>query len=413
MTQIEDVIVSSVTELIRIFVLLEYLKIFLETYSVKRNITNCTITYAITLLSYLAFHNVLINLVVTIIGIVFLSTGFVGQFKKKLLLSIMVYGIMFVIDLLAAFLLYEAPDSNNYEIVSSFISVMFFYIVVIGIKKVFKENGKVDLSGQWYLLLFSALLSIAALYIVYKDMVVSRVAVITISIIVLFFNIMLYIFYISMLDRFLYERENLELKQQMNIYEKQMRNDIDNNKKIRTIRHDMKHHIREINDLLTKNKVEQAKEYLIQINNDIVNAQNIYNTGNDAFDGILNFYAEKYINKSLELEVAVAIPENLEINIYDVNIILGNLLDNALENATDGSKVNLDIKYNAGMLHISICNLYDGNIKRIDGNILSKKGENHGFGLGNIKRIADKYDGSMLVKYENGKFNVDIIMYIS
>jgi sensor histidine kinase regulating citrate/malate metabolism len=216
-----------------------------------------------------------------------------------------------------------------------------------------------------------------------------------------------------MLDRFLYERENLELKQQMNIYEKQMRNDIDNNKKIRTIRHDMKHHIREINDLLTKNKVEQAKEYLIQINNDIVNAQNIYNTGNDAFDGILNFYAEKYINKSLELEVAVAIPENLEINIYDVNIILGNLLDNALENATDGSKVNLDIKYNAGMLHISICNLYDGNIKRIDGNILSKKGENHGFGLGNIKRIADKYDGSMLVKYENGKFNVDIIMYIS
>jgi signal transduction histidine kinase len=355
----------------------------------------------------------LINLVVTIIGIVFLSTGFVGQFKKKLLLSIMVYGIMFVIDLLAAFLLYEAPDSNNYEIVSSFISVMFFYIVVIGIKKVFKENGKVDLSGQWYLLLFSALLSIAALYIVYKDMVVSRVAVITISIIVLFFNIMLYIFYISMLDRFLYERENLELKQQMNIYEKQMRNDIDNNKKIRTIRHDMKHHIREINDLLTKNKVEQAKEYLIQINNDIVNAQNIYNTGNDAFDGILNFYAEKYINKSLELEVAVAIPENLEINIYDVNIILGNLLDNALENATDGSKVNLDIKYNAGMLHISICNLYDGNIKRIDGNILSKKGENHGFGLGNIKRIADKYDGSMLVKYENGKFNVDIIMYIS
>jgi hypothetical protein len=33
---------------------------------------------------------------------------------------------------------------------------------------------------------------------------------------------MLYIFYMSMLDRFLYERENLELKQQMNIYERQI-----------------------------------------------------------------------------------------------------------------------------------------------------------------------------------------------
>lgn len=35
----------------------------------------------------------------------------------------------------------------------------------------------------------------------------------------------------SMLDRFLYERENLELKQQMNIYERQIRSDIENNRK--------------------------------------------------------------------------------------------------------------------------------------------------------------------------------------
>lgn len=92
------------------------------------------------------------------------------------------------------------------------------------------------MSGQWYLLLYSALLSIAVLYVVYKDMVVSRIAVLTISIIILSFNLMLYIFYMSMLDRFLYERENLELKQQMNIYERQIRSDIENNRKIRTIK---------------------------------------------------------------------------------------------------------------------------------------------------------------------------------
>ena len=86
---------------------------------------------------------------------------------------------------------------------------MFFYIVVIGIKNAFKEKGRIDLSGQWYLLLYSALLSIAVLYVVYKDMVVSRIAVLTISIIILSFNLMLYIFYMSMLDRFLYEREIL------------------------------------------------------------------------------------------------------------------------------------------------------------------------------------------------------------
>ena len=50
-----------------------------------------------------------------------------------------------------------------------------------------------------------------------------------------------------------------------------------------------------------KDKIQQAKDYLHQISDDIINAQNIYNTGNEAFDGILNFYAEKYMNKSLEL----------------------------------------------------------------------------------------------------------------
>ena len=41
-----------------------------------------------------------------------------------------------------------------------------------------------------------------------------------------------------------------------------------------------------------KDKVQQAKDYLQQMSDEIISAQNIYNTGNEAFDGILNFYAE-------------------------------------------------------------------------------------------------------------------------
>ena len=44
----------------------------------------------------------------------------------------------------------------------------------------------------------------------------------------------------------------------------------------RTIKHDMKHHIREINDLLMKDKVQQAKDYLQQMSDEIISAQNIY-----------------------------------------------------------------------------------------------------------------------------------------
>ena len=74
----------------------------------------------------------------------------------------------------------------------------------------------------------------------------------------------------------------------------------------------------------------------------------------------------------------------------------------------------MDIKYTAGMIHISMSNLYDGSINKIDGHIISKKDDkdNHGYGLDSIKRIVDKYDGSMIKSYENGQFEVDIIIYL-
>lgn len=93
MMQLEDVVVSGVTEFVRIYIILEYFKIFLNVHSLRRNIISCVITYIITLLSYLVFHNVLVNLIVTVAGIIFLSGSFRGKFQKKLLLSIMLYAI--------------------------------------------------------------------------------------------------------------------------------------------------------------------------------------------------------------------------------------------------------------------------------------------------------------------------------
>ena len=158
----------------------------------------------------------------------------------------------------------------------------------------------------------------------------------------------------------------------------------------------MKHHIREINDLLMKDKIQQAKDYLHQISDEIINAQNIYNTGNEAFDGILNFYAEKYMNKSLELAVSVAIPENLEINIYDVNIILGNLLDNAIEAAADSKDkyIILHILKKESSVFFIIYNTFreKPDLEKIFEKGYTTKGDEHGNGLYFVKEYLEKRD---------------------
>ena len=95
------------------------------------------------------------------------------------------------------FLDIEMPDYNGIyvgEYIRNDINNDTMHIIYVSSKtnyamELFKIHpyGRIDLSGQWYLLLFSALLSIAVLYVVYKNMVVSRSAVLTISIIILVF----------------------------------------------------------------------------------------------------------------------------------------------------------------------------------------------------------------------------------
>ena len=42
--------------------------------------------------------------------------------------------------------------------------------------------------------------------------------------------------------------------------------------------------------------------------------------------------------------------------------------------------------------------------------ILWVEGENHGIGLDNVKRIVDKYDGTMVIECDNGRFDIDVIV---
>lgn len=50
--------------------------------------------------------------------------------------------------------------------------------------------------------------------------------------------------------------------------------------------------------------------------------------------------------------------------------------------------------------------------RKVNGNIVSRKGENHGIGLDNVKRIVDKYDGTMVIECDNGRYDIDVIMFV-
>jgi sensor histidine kinase YesM len=51
-------------------------------------------------------------------------------------------------------------------------------------------------------------------------------------------------------------------------------------------------------------------------------------------------------------------------------------------------------------------------LNKKDGILISRKSEEHGFGLENVKRIVKKYNGDIVISADNILFSVGIVMYV-
>lgn len=410
----EYTIADIFMELIRVLIISEYFTIFNNVKNNKVRNCICIISYIMTLVCYIFFNNMAVNLVISLMAIFLIGCTYSGSLKKTILLSVMCYAIQCASDVIAVFLFTKLSDNGNYELVSMYLSVLLFYIIVIVLKNVYKKQVQEEFSGQWSYLLISAICSICILYMIANDTGMARITIVVTGIVVLAVNIMLYRFYVSMSDRFIYEQDNILLRKQMDIYEQQISANVENAEKIRAIRHDMKHHIREIKELSEKGMTKEINEYIDMLAGDINEAQSYIDTGNAALDGIVNYYMSVAATENIIFDTNISVPQNMQIKTYDLNIIMGNLLDNAFENTmmAKNKQVLLKMKYFNSILYISSINTYTGAIKKSGEKFISLKDSSHGYGVDNIKRIVNKYNGNIEIDYKNNVFNISIVLYI-
>lgn len=100
-------------------------------------------------------------------------------------------------------------------------------------------------------------------------------------------------------------------------------------------------------------------------------------------------------------------PENLEIQSYDIGVILGNALDNAIEACQRLVQIHPQAKpfirlssFQRGKyFFLEVENSFDGKLKRNSRSefpaTLKKEQQIHGIGFANMKKTAEKYDGAV------------------
>jgi len=186
-------------------------------------------------------------------------------------------------------------------------------------------------------------------------------------------------------------------------------------KQMRGWRHDYHNHMQTIKAYRALDENEKIDTYLNSLETDLTSVDTLIKSGNVMVDAILNSKLSLAKSRKVNIDAKAVVPKNITISEIDLCVIVGNLLDNAIEaciRIDDEKKrfIRLYMDLKRDNLYISVTNSCSGKLKKYDGRYISSKGENHGFGLMRVDKTVDKYAGYIKRRNEEGAFTSEIIL---
>lgn len=186
-------------------------------------------------------------------------------------------------------------------------------------------------------------------------------------------------------------------------------------RKMRGWRHDYHNHIQVLKAHLEFGRYEEARQYLAMLNDDLTTVDTVIKTGNVMVDAILNSKLTMIKEREIQVDATAVVPQDVPFSGIDLSVLIGNLLDNAMEACTqvlnkDERFIRIYIDIVKKQLYISVTNSMDGRARKKGLQYLSTKAGLHGFGLLRIDRIASKYGGFINRQNEEGVFATEVML---
>jgi two-component system sensor histidine kinase AgrC len=186
--------------------------------------------------------------------------------------------------------------------------------------------------------------------------------------------------------------------------------------RLKSERHDFNHHLGVIYGLLESGEADKAGEYASRLVKTAGEVQNLVNVSYPMVRAMLNYKLSAAKEKDIQLKLHVGIPEGLALPEFDLTVILGNLLDNAVEACMtveeNNRYIGLNMFYKPNYLIIQTENPVSESPEPQHGRRRTTKldAENHGYGLRNMEYLAQKHDGFMKTTHESGVFIADVAL---
>lgn len=366
-----------------------------------------------------AYINIIITSIMVILVAIF---AYKGQFFIKVIFSFSFIVIWMLMETCCGYLfMYLHINYMKPQTLGSILSNTLFLCVIWALKVFFSKEEIHELTVGYSIILM--LIPTGSIFVINTIFRLSNKSYghpesgsLVATIIILILNISIFKLYLKLAENLRVKKENTIYEKQIELYGKHQNEHELALLQLRNIRHEIKNYLITVLAYIENQEDEKASAFIREVLNDINAGKKKSNTGNIIIDSLMNYYSSVAEQKQILFTTRPSIPIQLPFKGADLGALLGNALDNAIEAAEKAKKkyVKVYINYDKYNLLITIINSYDGVLlQSVDGHLKTRKKDrdNHGMGIKIMKRTAEKYDGSVFLQYTENEFILKIVLY--
>ncbi len=359
---------------------------------------------------YVLFRNTQLNLITNIIPFLLITFIYKSKVIIRIITTIMIYAISMIWDGVL-YACAQALSINSVIISTGIGTTLLVFLTELIIERLirYKRHQKMLAIHLMTIITLPTASIIIGIFTMQPAQFNSHPGMIAIECFLLLgINVMVFALY-DIIGK-IYEQQNMQnvLQNQNQAYANQIEIMNMTQKQIRFLKHDMKNHLSKIRTFAQQQDYDSILKYTSTAEQ-YVNIQDSYSeSGNVGVDSIINLKLNEAHMLGAIIKLDIIIPNKMSISDFDINIILGNLLDNAINalKTCDNKRLYVKLEYESGVLYIIIKNTFTEK-----SNKLYPK-ERHGLGLLSVMNTTEMYNGTVQFTKRDGIFCANVMLYL-
>lgn len=367
-------------------------------------------------------HLLVLVIIIYLISLLYQANWYIHVFLTTITVSLFSLSEVIVAVLCETILKVDVDilKTGNYVFAGMFISKLIIFAISVIIKFGKHKLPYHKVKGLWLYIIFMLSVSLMIVFVVldYMYMITDNilkqmVTLISIALLILT-NIMLFYIIDKIYDYFNVQQNLILANQLIESQKITYKNLYENQADIRKIRHDMKNVMIGVLHEIENGNISSASDYIRQNLKTVDGEASNFKSGHSVIDTLISAKKDIADSYGIELNVETQLSRPIYIDTIDFSIMFGNALDNAIE-ATINTKfekkgINVSVISKNSSLILIFENPVDKQIdvKNLTTTKVDKK--QHGFGILQIKNLAERYKGEVFLECSEQKFKTTIII---